>query len=1026
MRPVSTESLLQEWGKLASLEEQAALGRLGWTDLEQYYRFERSNPNYHPFHLHCPLCAMRQEVYHFENALRFLLLAGLAVAYERRQDATKTMDYLKQCLTHVGISASVGSAASVEEALAAVPFHRNLYLVREILFYLQEGEWFPAERTVRIGFPLARVSDGHAVGVYLVLEMLRAPAGWQPALFVHPETLVSSCWDDKFAEQFALVEKHCAPPGGYAARWKLDGFRREGLGWKWTSIGGASVGLALATATECLKEGDRQPSVRYLCTGSLGHSPDQSGLTIQGVAHYGNKLSCLDQYQDLFLVFPEADKEYVQQAYKDYENRLFPVKTIDDAKRVVCRSIHLLPSSSLLPQLPPKFYVRGQLLEQIERALSDTNLNFIALVGGPGVGKSTLLRKVIDELPQMECRVDKVIYWRWQKTEDVPSVQLVPLLVERLEEAAKADYVLAMIDGFEHSLDVNRKVRKAVADLIKHFDAVDRVRFLITSNVVFGCSEVTSDVRRFVQIQVDAPEDKVAQEMLRDLLKEKGISYSSDDVQHAVKLCQNNPRCLHILVGLMIDNPQYAFGGIAQRFNWLQGSASVDVANGLLGERYSLLLSDEERNILHALAVWGRPATEVQIRRVLGVDKKSWSQYSHALKNLERKFWISLSDKSSYLHSLERDFVYSKIEKDKRKYLHERAASWYKKQIAQREKNYRGQPFNISGFRLESEQYEMYYREWLYHLVRYSPQEAAFEIALHFLEAFDWWGWYLPHKPCEELIERVQGSSPPRSVQSVVGLLERFRRSYPPRAKADAKANWNEVVESLLKLSKCLKVGVVQVAPGTRPPRQSDERCAMLVALLYNFLGDAYHYQKRYSDAERYYGSCLIAAGDTKDEVFVAWRRFFLAEHYLERHNYRKALKQCRKSFFLLMHSRPPFDELDHELLAWIYLRLGDICWHQDQHQQAAEYYRLASIHAYAFQVYPSKNHPDDYTRTFLQDILSRIQARDAATVSHVTSFWKGKIGEDWPPLPGGDTLTKKQVKENYRQKAQKDLSKIV
>ncbi|MEM3671496.1 MAG: hypothetical protein QW767_07145 [Thermoprotei archaeon] len=685
-----------------------------------------------------------------------------------------------------------------------------------------------------------------------------------------------------------------------------------------------------------------------------------------------------------------------------------------------------------LPQLPEPFYPCEEVLRSVEEAIQQPSIHFISVVGPPGVGKTTHLCKVLRDLQRVGAPVHLAVYRQWQRAPDQDEIGQIRRFFDT--ESSKGKYVLFAIDSFEKAMDERRQIQPFVKQLTRLYAQDPQVRFIVASQYAFAGTEVVDDIGFFREAKIGRgmTEDK-AIHLLDTLLKSHGIS-ERDTVllRKAVQMCEFNPFCIHNIVGMLLDDPQHDWQTVFS----LKGQGKI--ADALLAKRYERYLSSDthgadslifkELMVLEAMAVLNRPVSEEELRSMLGkiFKRLALEDLTDVLRGLDRKFWIRYDDESAryYMHSLGQVFVYQRIEEVRKQKLHRAAAEMYKQRIDERDEGYRSKPFNQAGFRFEDYEYELPYREWLYHLSEVEDRYRYRQIAtLHFLEAFEWWGWYLPYAPCEELLHRLQKVARDEDRQWL-GALSDFYAFYPPRAKPSRQGNWTKIVQALETLCSILRVSLLQ-APGWFAPKM---KCR-LAALLYNFLADAHHYQGEYKEAERLYKLSIESARMLRDHGFLAWRIFYLAEHYLERGLYGNVIRYCQEVLQMLRKLSQSFEELDHELLAWVRVRLGDSNMASGNPQQAVRNYLLASVHAYAFQVYPSDNHPDEYTLTFFKDILSRISKRlqrESDGWQEIEQFWHRHVGAERPNPPTQGDLQNIKKKKAFRENACRVLAQVV
>jgi tetratricopeptide (TPR) repeat protein len=300
--------------------------------------------------------------------------------------------------------------------------------------------------------------------------------------------------------------------------------------------------------------------------------------------------------------------------------------------------------------------------------------------------------------------------------------------------------------------------------------------------------------------------------------------------------------------------------------------------------------------------------------------------------------------------------------------------------------------------------------EWLYHLSRLDDEQASLEVARVYLAAFWWWGCYLRFPFCERLLNEWELKDERPRVKEVAALLRAFQSSYPPEAEPEVvHEDWLKVEDSISELIDV----EARAKPGIDP--DAGWRRVQLRAYLETFIAHARRGQDpRDPEIDAAYGRArelLEGSGKEEDLWSVPWIVYELGDLALERDDPAEAAAKAEEAIELA-HD-PDLAEQDNEVVANAHRLLGDVAWREGDTDRALEQYRLAVLHAYAFQALP--NPADFYTITFyrrmaehvserLRELPHRVGAERAAQqVSETHAFWSEywrRVGE--PVLSAG------------------------
>jgi hypothetical protein len=272
-----------------------------------------------------------------------------------------------------------------------------------------------------------------------------------------------------------------------------------------------------------------------------------------------------------------------------------------------------------------------------------------------------------------------------------------------------------------------------------------------------------------------------------------------------------------------------------------------------------------------------------------------------------------------------------------------------------------------SWYWLEMPAFQALERDWLYHISRLTEgnrQTGRLGIARVFLDAFWWWGYYIPFPFCEEILaDWSEVTSSNESDRAWGRQLRAFYDNYPKgwRKSEASRDKW-------IKVRRALRYLWDEAHFDDEPTEREMRHIRGILAL---FLADAARYpdpgdveaDNQLDDAARQFAA-------NKDRWNAAWTDYTRADLAVMRGQDELAIssaKQCAQAYTELD---------DHELLANLHRVCGDALWPKADDQRAAkdpgpalDAYARAVAHTYKFQV---KGTPDDYTDAFQQEMIER------------------------------------------------------
>lgn len=164
------------------------------------------------------------------------------------------------------------------------------------------------------------------------------------------------------------------------------------------------------------------------------------------------------------------------------------------------------------------------------------------------------------------------------------------------------------------------------------------------------------------------------------------------------------------------------------------------------------------------------------------------------------------------LHERIRRHWMEELSPDTRRFRHERAEQVYANRVAGYEPEWDQQAeaaFTVWA-RFESPDFQALLREWLFHAMRSQGRELSSRTGIRitqvFLEAFYWWGFYLPSEVCEQLLREFSAISADKSKadQQWLGDLSTFYCNYRWGYVygQQAQRDWAEVGPAMQRLRR--------------------------------------------------------------------------------------------------------------------------------------------------------------------------------------------------------------------------------
>jgi hypothetical protein len=342
---------------------------------------------------------------------------------------------------------------------------------------------------------------------------------------------------------------------------------------------------------------------------------------------------------------------------------------------------------------------------------------------------------------------------------------------------------------------------------------------------------------------------------------------------------------------------------------------------------------------------------------------------------------------------------------------------------------------------------------WIYHLGHGSAAEARRALATLYLDAFWWWGCFIPDPFCEDLLDwwtQVEVSSRARGAHDKANrLFRQFHVAYPMGLQKTGRGDWAAVRAALVRLRKLLGVAEDNEHSAWR----NDAGRRHLRAITNIFLAHADRYGAAESRAE-----ALDAAADHYKETWElvdqddeSWNRPWVLLEWAETKHERGlggVEKMCDQAEPLAVQ------EGDNEVLALLARLRGQLALDRGELNQAFQIFGLAVIYAYLFHVSGQSGLPDAYTKAFYEElkswVLDRVKeladdARQAACEALLAVWgncWQPPHPLDvaalsspggrvelaatlWPPGPTDDEVKSESSRGRYAKQVGKNRDRI-
>jgi hypothetical protein len=277
--------------------------------------------------------------------------------------------------------------------------------------------------------------------------------------------------------------------------------------------------------------------------------------------------------------------------------------------------------------------------------------------------------------------------------------------------------------------------------------------------------------------------------------------------------------------------------------------------------------------------------------------------------------------------------------------------------------------------------------EWLYHSLFLEPEEAQLQFARIYIQAFQWWGFYLKFPFCDRLLTQWEATQVESEDQyPVIGWLRRFHSIYPlgsPQEKIGA-SGWQEVQQLIDKIIDKFKLAEY-VSGNADPGKLSSAQRQLLVNLL-ELYAACFRFERPNPDFERAETiykrivplSASLAESEEDNEFNRSYGLAYLAEMYMEQGHYDKALDATIDSMRKLGENDliyPLNSDADYEVISLCRRIAGEVALIRGEFDTAAKNFLDASVFAYVYNFSQVPIPPDPYTSRWNEDMNHDISA---------------------------------------------------
>lgn len=433
-------------------------------------------------------------------------------------------------------------------------------------------------------------------------------------------------------------------------------------------------------------------------------------------------------------------------------------------------------------------------------------------------------------------------------------------------------------------------------------------------------------------------------------------------VQSVWEFTHGQPRALALVTDLITQDRDREQ---AARDIWRLGAlAGKPELQELVGSVFTAIKDEGVRDRLKRLCVTPRFNKPLLMRLLDEIDEESAAVLIDQIRGFS--FVTEAEDDFFAIDAYVRDVGQSQLARERRQKIHEVAAAYFSDLItaavdAMKEEG----PWSHAWYRYDDPGFRSLVKDWLYHVARLAGRErqsARLKVAQVFLDAFWWWGCYVPFDLCEDILDdwdsvvsAVAKDDPRRKAdQKLADAMRALYDGYPKCGrleKADDQ-RWERIRDALINLGGR---GL------TSPPDEPSQFHGLLAGYLAEALAWLNPQDPDVDDLLAY----AIGAVDDYPRVWMNYARAWVA---LRRGELAEAVSLAKVAAQAGASG-------DHEVTARLHQVCADALWKNGEHGLALDALARAVAHAYAVTT-ESEDYPDPYTAAFQQEMTDRCMER--------------------------------------------------
>ncbi len=355
----------------------------------------------------------------------------------------------------------------------------------------------------------------------------------------------------------------------------------------------------------------------------------------------------------------KVNLEYVEQKWNESVNQVNPKPTapvpIDDPQPVDLKDAPLVDEDS---------FVGRTEMEALNKCIVEDGCRVVVLCGWPGIGKTTLARKLVEDIHK---NFDNVI-WRSLKiprpleeimTEFIQFLSAPPKTrasfqnnkLSELIDCLKAKRYLLVLDDFESIMQINgaRDYRKEYNELLRQISELEHKSCLLLIS-----REKPKQIQEMQKQSVIKLQGLNVEE-IKSIFKKWGISGSdNNEWQELTEKSRGNPLILKYIAISIKDNSEENIS------EFMQSRAFTEDEKKLYDEKFNVL-SKREQEIVYWLAINREPVTKEVLKNDLFNFDTNDCELRDNIASLNRHFLLENTALGYTLHSVLMDYVTDKF-----------------------------------------------------------------------------------------------------------------------------------------------------------------------------------------------------------------------------------------------------------------------------------------------------------------------------------------------------------------------------